>query len=70
MSSKELRSAHVDNLEAITVTGESALRGVRRRRTNEVRIEGGVWITFTSNAQSTAVLGAGWNEHVLDTATV
>jgi len=40
------------------------------RSADEVRIEGGVWITFTSNAQSTAVLGAGWNKHVLDTANV
>jgi len=68
MLSSELRSAHVDSLEAIK--GESALRGVRGRRTNEVRVEGGIWITFTSNAQSTAVLGAGWNKHVLDTANV
>jgi len=38
MSGRELDSAHVDILEAIT--GESALGGVRSRRTNKVRVEG------------------------------
>jgi len=69
MSGRKLGSAHVDSLEAIM--SESALGGVRSRRTNEVRVEGVAWITFTSNAQSTAVLlWSGWNKHVLDTANV
>jgi len=64
----ELGSAHVDNLEVIR--DESALGGVRSRWTNEVGVERSVWITFMSNAQSTAVLWSGWNKHVLDTANV
>jgi len=60
-----LGSAHVDSLEAIA--DESALGGVR---TNEGSVEGSVWITFMSSAQSTAVIGSGWNKHVLDTANV
>jgi len=69
MLGSELGSAHVDNLEAIT--DESALDRVRvGRRASKVRVEGDVWITFASNAQSTAVLGAGWNKHVLGIANV
>jgi len=57
-----LGSGHVNSLEAIA--DESALGGVR---TNEASVWN-LWITFMSSAQSTAVLGAGWNKHVLDTA--
>jgi len=60
-----LGSAHVDSLEAIA--DESALGGVR---TNEGSVEGSVWITFMSSAQSTAAVGSGWNKHVLDIAKI
>jgi len=66
MLSSELGLAHVDSLEAIT--DESAQKSADERKL----VSRGVFglLSVTSNAQSTAVLGAGWNKHVHEIANV